>query len=98
MKCWDSNAHVGYPCHEEWVEPGNPRPQAIGLCVRCGEILDLPLVKRLAARGNQRCIEALRAEGIAYLSQSELAADAALGKLTAAERDTLLRRHGKAGA
>lgn len=90
--CFDPSTNVSYNSCEEWVRPGSPTPQAIGICVRCGEILDEPLVRKLAARGDNLCQDTLRKAGIAYLSADEKTADAALAKLTAAQRRDLLAR------
>jgi hypothetical protein len=93
MKCYDDSTNVSYAQHDEWVEPGAPTPRAIGICCRCYEILDLPLVKQLAARGHARCQQALHDAGISYLSADEKSADEALARLTSEQRETLLRRH-----
>lgn len=88
MECWDDSTNVGYPCHEEWVTD----KAALGVCVRCGEITNMAACKRMAALGNKRCQNALQGAGVAYLTQAETDAEAAVRKLTAEQTETLMKR------
>jgi hypothetical protein len=95
-RCFDRNANVWYPCHEDHVTQHGPSVHVTCVCTRCGQITDVEACKRDAARGNQIARDALRKAGISYLSQDEKAAEAAFRNLPEEARRNLLARLNKA--